>query len=58
LRNGITPFRKFYAGYFRGLPNIAKLRNEIMQMVELNPIIDRLYQYQKEQADLSPAVQV
>jgi tRNA-dihydrouridine synthase B len=54
LRNGIVPFRKFYAGYFHGLPNVAKLRNEIMQLVDLTAIVDRLYQYQKEHADLSP----
>ena len=48
LRNGIIPFRKFYAGYFHGLPNVAKLRNDIMQLVDLPAIIDRLHQYQKE----------
>ena len=56
LRNGIIPFRKFYAGYFHGLPNIAKLRSDLMQLVELSPIVDRLYQYQKEHNGLASIV--
>jgi len=44
----VIPFRKFYAGYFKNLPNIAKMRNDLMQMVELDQIVDRLKLFLKE----------
>jgi hypothetical protein len=40
------------------MPNIAKLRSDLMQFVELNPIIDRLYQYQKEHSEFESTVRV
>lgn len=45
---GITTFRKYYAGYLRGLPNIAQLRSDLMQLVDLEAIIRRLYQFRDE----------
>ncbi|MCA9407008.1 MAG: tRNA dihydrouridine synthase DusB [Candidatus Omnitrophica bacterium] len=48
LRYGVVPFRKHYAGYLKGLPNIAQLRSDLMQMVELDQIIDRLHRFVKE----------
>jgi len=45
VRGGLIPFRKFYAGYFKGIPNIAKLRNDVMQLGEFEHIKERLYQF-------------
>lgn len=42
---GVITFRKHYAGYFRGIPNIAKLRAELMEIVELDKIIEHLNQF-------------
>jgi tRNA-dihydrouridine synthase B len=42
---GTLEFRKHYAGYLRGLPNISKLRMELMQFVERGPIIKRLTEF-------------
>ena len=47
-RNALIPFRKFYAGYLNGLPYVAHLRKDLMQLVDLDKIIDRLYQYLDE----------
>lgn len=44
-RNGIIPFRKYYSGYLRGLPDISKLRADLMKLVDLNKIIERLNQF-------------
>lgn len=54
LRNGvIAHFRKYYAGYFRGLPYVANLRNDLMQLWEPEPIIDRLYRFVEEYPSLT-----
>ncbi|MCK5083314.1 MAG: tRNA dihydrouridine synthase DusB, partial [Candidatus Omnitrophica bacterium] len=45
LRDGIIPFRKYYVGYLNGVPNVAKLRSELMQLVDLEKIIDRLLRF-------------
>src|SRR3989338_1039366 len=44
LRNAIVPFRKYYFGYLRGLPRVHKLRQELMQLADLDRIIDYLRQ--------------
>jgi len=41
----ITAFRKYYAGYFRGITNIAKLRSDIMILTDVDTIANRLYQF-------------
>ncbi|MDO8580540.1 MAG: tRNA-dihydrouridine synthase, partial [Candidatus Omnitrophota bacterium] len=41
----ILPFRKHYAGYFKGIPNVSQLRCDLMQLNELNQVVDRLYQF-------------
>ncbi len=51
--NVILGFRKFYAGYLKGIPNIAKLRMDIMQMKERTAIIDRLHLFAKETPNLT-----
>lgn len=41
-RRGVIEMRKFYSGYLRGIPNASKLRNYLMQFVEVTPIVDTL----------------
>ena len=43
--NGVIPFRKYYAGYLRGLPNIASVRSDLMQLKEYDAVVHRLNQY-------------
>ncbi|MFH1360775.1 MAG: tRNA dihydrouridine synthase DusB [Candidatus Omnitrophota bacterium] len=44
-RSGIVDFRKHYSGYLKGLPHIAKLRADLVQMNKTKDIIDRLTQF-------------
>ena len=44
-RDGVVTFRKHYVAYLRGLPNVAKLRSELMQLLDLDRIIERLNQF-------------
>jgi len=44
-RRALFAFRKHYAGYLKGLPHIAKLRAELMQLEELEPIEACLQRY-------------
>lgn len=39
---GTLEFRKHYSGYLHSLPNISKIRMELMAMTEFAPIIERL----------------
>ena len=55
-RDGIITFRKFYAGYLRGLPDVAKLRSDLMPINNFQEIIDRLYQFQEQSSYLTPSV--
>jgi len=41
-RRGVIEMRKFYSGYLREIPNASKLRNYLMQFVEVAPIVDTL----------------
>lgn len=51
IRGGLIPFRKYYAGYLRGLPHVAQLRNDLMQLVDLQAIIDLLNRFSEEQSE-------
>lgn len=44
-RRALFAFRKHYAGYLKGLPHVAKLRSELMQYEELEPIEACLQRY-------------
>jgi len=44
-RNPLLSFRKHYSGYFRGIPNVSQLRSDLMQLVDLDKITNRLYQF-------------
>jgi tRNA-dihydrouridine synthase B len=46
--NGVIPFRKYYAGYLRGLPNVAAVRSELMQLKDYTAVVDRLHRYVQE----------
>jgi tRNA-dihydrouridine synthase B len=44
-RKAVIEFRKYYAGYLRNLPNAAKIRSELMQYLEMSPIINHINEY-------------
>lgn len=46
--HGVVNFRKHYAGYLHGLPNVAKLRAELMGLMDANQIIFLLRQFCEE----------
>ncbi len=45
LRDAIIPFRKYYMAYLRGVPRVNKLRQELMQLADLEKIITCLQQF-------------
>lgn len=45
LRDAIIPFRKYYLGYLKGLPRVHKLRQELMQLADLDKIIGCLHEF-------------
>ena len=42
---GVRTFRKHYAGYLKGLPNIAPLRSELMRYTTMAQVVERLQKY-------------
>ena len=44
-RYGVQTFRKHYAGYLKGLPNIAPVRSELMQYTMMAQVVERLQKY-------------
>ena len=56
LRDGVMMFRKFYAGYLKGIPNVAKLRSDLMQLTNLQEIVDRLTQFLEQPTCLSSSI--
>jgi tRNA-dihydrouridine synthase B len=47
-RTGVIEFRKHYTGYLKGLYGASKVRQEMMQYVELEPARQRILQYQSD----------
>jgi len=47
-RTGVLEMRKHYSGYLRGLPNVAKLRAELMAYTLMEPIVARLLKFSEE----------
>jgi len=47
-RRGVLEHRKHYAGYLRGVRNIARLRAELMLYNEAEPIVERLTRFLAE----------
>jgi len=48
-RKGVIEMRKHYSGYLRGMKNVSKVRAELMQWTEREPVVERLYSYMEEQ---------
>ena len=48
MKYGVIPFRKYYAGYLRGVTNIAKVRADLMRFEDIEDIIKRLHQFIEE----------
>jgi tRNA-dihydrouridine synthase B len=44
-RAGVIELRKHYAGFLRGLPHVSKIRMELMQFTEAEPIFDHLTRF-------------
>ncbi|MGD1044697.1 MAG: tRNA dihydrouridine synthase DusB [Bacteroidota bacterium] len=47
-RKGVIEFRKHYSGYLKGLYGASKVRQEMMQYIDLVPAVQRLYQYKED----------
>ncbi len=50
-RAGVTAFRKYYSGYFKGEPGIAKVRNELMQIKDYETVKEFLLKQMEEVKD-------
>ncbi|MBI3189035.1 MAG: tRNA dihydrouridine synthase DusB [Ignavibacteriales bacterium] len=48
-RGGVIEFRKYYSGYLHGYPGVAKLRADLMQFVEVQPIFNLLNDFVEKQ---------
>ncbi|MBN1632789.1 MAG: tRNA-dihydrouridine synthase family protein [Ignavibacteria bacterium] len=51
-RLGVLEFRKHYSGYLRNLKNISKFRLELMQYLEVEPIMEKLNNFAKSYSEL------
>ena len=54
-RRAVLEHRKHYANYLKGARNIAKLRAELMQFTEVEPIAERLRQFLEEYGETDAA---
>jgi len=45
---GVPAFRRHYAGYLKGVRNIANLRKDLMGHLEVEPIVERLLRFLEE----------
>lgn len=48
LKDGTIRFRKYYAGYLKGIPHVSKLRFDLMQLIDCDAVINRLKKYLDE----------
>ena len=44
-RRGVFAFRKYYSGYFRGLPGVSHLRSDLMQLTTIESVVERLERF-------------
>ena len=44
-KRAVLEFRKHYTGYLRDLPNVSRVRSELMHFTEMPPIVDHLRSY-------------
>ncbi len=54
-RRGVPSFRRHYAGYLKGVRNIANLRKDLMDFMEVAPIVERLERFLAEYDDADEA---
>jgi tRNA-dihydrouridine synthase B len=47
-RRAVIEHRKFYSGYLKGMHHASKIRNELMQFTEYQPVRDLSYRYLDE----------
>lgn len=47
-RRGVLSFRRHYAGYLKGVQNIAHLRRDLMQLEAVAPVVERLHAFLEE----------
>ncbi len=53
---GVINFRKYYAGYLRGLPDAARVRAELMTLTSPDQIAEHLWRYIEEHSALPTVV--
>ena len=44
-RAGVIELRKHYSGFLRGMPHVSKIRMELMQFTEAEPIVEHLSKF-------------
>jgi tRNA-dihydrouridine synthase B len=44
-RKGVIELRKHYSGFLRGMPHVSKIRNELMQFTQAEPIFEHLTRF-------------
>lgn len=54
-RVGVIELRKHYAGFLRGMPHVSKIRMELMQFTEAQPILDHLTRFLEFYSPGAPA---
>jgi tRNA-dihydrouridine synthase B len=47
-RTGMFEMRKHYSGYLRGIPNVSKIRMELMGLTDIEAIVERLLLFRDE----------
>ena len=47
-RRAVIEHRKFYSGYLKGMHHASKIRHELMQFIDYNPVRDLLLRYLEE----------
>ena len=54
-RTGVIELRKHYSGFLRGLPHVSKIRMELMQFTEAEPILQHLTRFMEFYSPGAPA---
>lgn len=54
-RTGVIELRKHYAGFLRGMPHVSKIRTELMQFTEAEPILRHLTHFLEFYSPGAPA---
>ncbi len=54
-RRGVVELRKHYSGYLRGIPHISKIRMDLMEFTELEPLVEYLRKFLAFRGESSPS---